>query len=102
MHYKAETGNKTHWTQLHYGWLDRTIDSLSGSVKINLELLLRQLKGMNEILIEYAQQIEALAKTPHYEKPVQALTCYKGIKQLFALTMITEISDIKRFPHPQN
>lgn len=101
LHYKAQTGNKTHWTQLHYGWLDRTIDSLSGSVKVNLVLLLRQLKGMNGILTEYTQQIEALAKTPHYEKPVQALTCYKGIKQLFALTMITEIGDIKRFPHPR-
>jgi len=101
LHYKAETGNKTHWTQLHYGWLDRTIDGLSGSVKINLELLLRQLKGTNGILTEYAQQVEELAKTPRYEKPVQALTCYKGIKQLFALTMITEIGDIKRFPHPR-
>ena len=25
----------------------------------------------------------------------------KGIKNLFALTMITEIGDIKRFPHPR-
>jgi transposase len=32
---------------------------------------------------------------------VQALTCYKGIKNLFALTMITEIGDVKRFPHPR-
>ena len=32
---------------------------------------------------------------------MQALTCYKGIKNLFALTMITEIGDIKRFPHPR-
>jgi transposase len=29
------------------------------------------------------------------------LTCYKGIKNLFALTMITEIGDVKRFPHPR-
>ena len=29
------------------------------------------------------------------------MTCYKGIKNLFALTMITEIGDIKRFPHPR-
>ncbi len=31
--------------------------------------------------------------------PVQALTCYKGIKNIFALTMITEIGDITRFTH---
>jgi transposase len=101
LHYKAETGNKTHWTKHHHGWLERTINDLSGSIKVNLELLLRQLKAMNDILTEYDQQIEVLAKTPYYEKPVQALTCYKGIKNIFALTMITEIGDIKRFAHPR-
>jgi len=100
-HYKVETQNKTHWTLRHYCWLERTIEASSGSLKVNLELLVRQLKGINRILTEYGQQIEVLAKTPRYEKPVQALTCYKGIKNFFALTMITEIGDVKRFPHPR-
>ena len=39
-----------------------------------------------------------MAKTERDEWSVQALTCYKGIKNLFALTMITEIGDIKRSP----
>ena len=95
LHYKAETGNKTHWTKHHHGWLECTINDLSG----NLELLLRQLKAMNDILTGYDQQIEVLAKTPYYEKPVQALTCYKGIKNIFALTMIMEIGALKRFAH---
>jgi transposase len=101
LHYKAETGNRTHWTKHHHSWLERTINDLSGSIKVNLELLLRQLKAMNDILTGYDQQIEVLAKTPYYEQPVQALTCYKGIKNIFALTMITEIGDIKRFAHPR-
>jgi len=101
LHYKAETGNKTHWTKHHHGWLERTINDLSGSIKVNLELLLRQLKATNDIVTGYDQQIEVLAKTPYYEKSVQALTCYKGIKNIFALTMITEIGDIKRFAHPR-
>jgi len=100
-HYKVETQNKTHWTLHHYGWLERTIKASSGSLKVNLELLVRQLKGISHILTEYGQQIEALAKTPRHEPLVQALTCYKGIKNLFALTMITEIGDVKRFPHPR-
>ncbi len=49
LHYKAETGHKSHWTK----GLARTIDGWSGSLKVNLELLLRQLKGFNEVLIEY-------------------------------------------------
>ncbi len=44
LHYKAETGHKSHWTK---------VDGWSGSLKVNLELLLRQLKGFNEVLIEY-------------------------------------------------
>jgi len=101
LHYKEQTGNKTHWTKYHYCWLARTVEAATGSLKANLELLLRQLKGLNALLVDYTQQIEALANTPRYQKPVQALTCYKGIKNLFALTMITEIGDIKRFPHPR-
>jgi len=101
LHYKAQTQNKTHWTKHHYCWLERTVEASSGSLKVNLDLLLRQLKGLNTILAEYGQQIDMLAKTQRYEKPVQALTCYKGIKNLFALTMITEIGDVKRFSHPR-
>ena len=83
LHYKAETGNKSHWTKHHYCWLVRTIDGLSGSLKVNLELLLRQLKALNEVLIEYGQQIEVLASSPRYQPAVQSLTCYKGIKNNF-------------------
>ena len=90
-----------HWTKLHYYWLARTVEAATGSFKVNLELLMRQLKGLNNNLGEYGEQIEALAKTSRYEKSVQALTCYKGIKNIFALTMITEIGDVKRFPHPR-
>ncbi|MCU7930194.1 MAG: transposase [Candidatus Thiodiazotropha sp. (ex Codakia rugifera)] len=77
--------------------------SWSPALRYNIAslLLLRQLKGLNNILAEYEQQIETLAKTQRYEKPVQALTCYKGIKNIFALTMITEIGDVKRFAHPR-
>jgi len=66
---------------------------------VNLQLLLRQLKGLNQILAEYGQQVEVLASTPRYQEAVQSLTCYKGIKNIFVLTMITEIGDVKRFPH---
>ena len=101
LHYKVQTQNKTHWTKHHYGWLERTVDGLSGSLKVNLELLLRQLKGFNEVLSVYGEQVEELANAPRYNKAVQSLTCYKGIKNMFALTMITEIGEVKRFSHPR-
>ena len=101
LHYKAQTGNKSHWTKHHYGWLQRTIKGSSGSLKVNLTLLLRQIRRLDEVLVEYGQHIEELADTPRYREAVQSLTCYKGIKNIFALTMITEIGDIQRFVHPR-
>lgn len=101
LHYKAQTGNKAHWTKLHYCWLERTVAEQSGSLKVNLELLCRQLHSLNQILKDYQHEIEELAQTERYEKRVKALTCYKGIKTIFALTMVTEIGDIRRFPHPR-
>jgi transposase len=86
---------------VHHSWLERTIAAQPGSLKANLELQYRQLQDINRSLAEYNQQIEALAQTERYQKPVQALTCCKGIKTIFALNMITEIGDIQRFPHPR-
>lgn len=101
LHYKAQTQHKSHWTKHHTCWLERTIESTAGSLKMNLSLLVRQLQSLDMILTEYDQEIESLAKSARYEKVVPALTCYKGIKNIFALTMITEIGDITRFPHPR-
>ena len=54
---------------------------------------------MDEMLAAYGEEVEALAVTPRYRESVQALICYlfyeQGIKHLFALTMITEIGDVK-------
>jgi transposase len=100
-HYKAETARKTHWQTHHYSWVERTVEGCSGSLKVNLSLLLRQLRSLDDILAVYGEEVEALAVTPQYREPVRALTCYKGIKHLFALTMITEIGDVKRFAHPR-
>ena len=81
--------------------MERTVEGCSKGLKTNLSLLLRQLKSLDDILVAYGEEVEALAVTPRYREPVKALTCYKGVKHLFALTMITEIGDVKRFAHPQ-
>jgi hypothetical protein len=41
-----------------------------GSLRVNLELLYRQLQDLNRLLTEYNQQIEELAQTERYQKPV--------------------------------
>ena len=67
---------------INYGWLNKTIGGCSGSLKVNLSLLLRQLKSLDDILAAHGEEVEALAVTPRYRDPVTALTCYKGIKNL--------------------
>ena len=101
LYYRSENKTRTHWTKHHYCWLERTIEDCEGSLKVNLQLLLKQIKALDEVLATYTQEIDAMAARPEYRVPVSALTCYKGIKNLIALTIITEIGDIKRFPHPR-
>ena len=64
LHYKAETEHKTHWRIHHYGWLNRTVEGCSGSLQVNLALLLRQLNSLDEILAAYGDAVEMLAATP--------------------------------------
>jgi transposase len=100
-HYKVEMNAKSHWSRNHLVWLERTAEELEGSLKVNLLLLLSQMKILENTMKEYGQAVDALAVSKRYEKPVQALTCYRGIKNTFAMTMITEIGGIKRFSHPR-
>jgi len=83
------------------GWLERTIAGGMCSLKINLPLFFRQRKHMDEMLSCYGEEVEALAVAPRYQEPDKALSGYQGIKNLFVLTMITEIGEVKRFAHPR-
>lgn len=101
LHYKSETGNTSHWTKHHLCWLDRKCDEATGSFQTNLKLLVQQMKWLFHTRNEYDKAIDELAATERYKKQVDALVCYKGIKNIFAMVMITEIGNIKRFKHPR-
>ncbi|MCK6608999.1 MAG: IS110 family transposase [Flavobacterium sp.] len=100
INFKSETENKSHWTKLHISWLDKKAESLNGSLKNNLKLLLQQMKWLMYTLAEYDKAIEELAQTERYKKQVSSLICYHGIKNIFAMVMITEIGNVNRFAHP--
>ncbi|MFN7904210.1 MAG: IS110 family transposase [Pseudobdellovibrionaceae bacterium] len=100
IHYKSETGNLSHWTKHHMSWLEKKVDTLEGSVKQNLKLLVQQMKWVDHTLDEYKKSVDELASTPKYKDEVNALVCYHGIKNIFAMVMITEIGSVDRFSHP--
>lgn len=101
LHYKLETSAKHHWTKSHENWLIDKVNKLSGVVRINFELLLRQLEKLNEGIAEYDKMIEEMADKERYKTRKDALNCFRGISTLTAMTLITEIGDVRRFKHPK-
>ena len=102
LHFKDETGKLCHWTKTHVRWIQDKISSLpGGSLKNNLNFLMMQITELRETISSYDAEIEKLSREKKYKKKVQALTCFKGLSELSAMTVITEIQDIRRFPHPK-
>ena len=55
---------------------------------------------MDQTLSGYEAEIQRIAGETTYVHKVKALTCYRGIDILSAMTLIVEIGDVKRFSHP--
>ena len=47
------------------------------------------------------REIAALAETAPYREPVGWLRCFRGIDTLAAMTLLAELGDFQRFPHPR-
>jgi transposase len=104
LNYKEETKkqNLGHWTQPHYHWLESTIGKIEDeALKFNLNYLYLELRQRQSQIEEYDKKIDSFAASPKFEKKVKALSSFRGIKTLTAMTLITEIDDIRRFDHPK-
>lgn len=103
IHYRESKGaTKSYWTQSHKNWLDTEIGKMKDRAqKFNLRLLREQLDQLTSQIELYDQEIKNIAQTPKYARKVDALSCYRGINTLTAMTLITELGDIKRFDHPR-
>lgn len=104
LNYRQDTNQEqaSHWTSIHRKWLEKNINALDSEVnKMNFKLLNDLLRNQENTLKAYETEIDKFASHEKYKKPVEALVCYKGIKNLTALTIIAEIGDIKRFNHPK-
>ena len=68
---------------------------LSAELRAALEPLLRAVEALNELIKEYDQRIETMAKKAYPE--VQLLKQVKGVGNLIALTYVLTIEDPQRF-----
>ena len=102
--YRQQTQNPSaaHWTQAHLRWLTARLGELQNPLaKLNLETLLGRLRLLEEQIHSHDETLRTLALDPKIRPQVQALSCYRRLDILSALTLVTEIGDIRRFGHPR-
>lgn len=94
--------NKNYWTVEHRAWLLTKVNESKEPVfKLNMTLLLDHLNQVETRINLYDEEIERIADGENYQEKVEALCCYRGVSVLTAMTLVTELSDIKRFTHPR-
>lgn len=100
--YRSDVGeNAAYWTDAHRQWLREKTRNAPESIKMNMTILLSQLDSLEEHIDDYAKKVEKIASTQKYKRRVQALICYRGISILSAMVIISELGNIRRFPHPK-
>lgn len=100
--YRRQTNTEGHyWTKQHLMWLNSETSKQPEVTKKIFERLLYQLVQMNSEIKALDEIIEEQALAERYQKKCQALSAFKGIDILSAMTLVTEIGDVRRFSHPK-
>lgn len=101
--FKQETASKSLWTKSYVEWLEHKCSyAKCCSTRINLRILLKQYHEIRGNIELYESELEHLSENEKYKEKMSALLCYRGISTVFALTILTEIGEIKRFKHPKS
>ena len=95
------TGSKTNWTKLHREWLARLRHEITGPLQIVLSSELEMLEYLESSQLAMDTRIAEIAQYRPWREPVEARCCFRGIKTLTAMTILSEIGDIKRFRSPR-
>lgn len=95
------TGSKTNWTQSHRAWLAMTARELTGPLGLIITHHLEHLEYLESQRSALDAAIERLAQQPPWREGAEALRCFRGIELLTAMTLLTELGDIRRFASPR-
>ncbi len=87
----------SHWSRRFIRWIER-IRMEKGSGNIALKAHLEELKHLRKIIAALNRAILALARAEEYWVPVKLLKTIPGISTLTAMTLLTELYEIGRFP----
>ena len=95
------TGTKTYWTKKHREWLAALRRQITGPLHTVLTSELEYLEYLETSQVALDAAITELARRHPWRTSVEALCCFKGIKVLTAMTIVSEVGDIKRFRSPR-
>lgn len=94
-------GGKSSWTKKHWEWL-RSLTFDHPADKIVFEDYLSNVELMKERLNRLEQALEAAAEEEPYRERVAALKCFRGIRTVTAVTLVSELHDFRRFTSPRD
>jgi len=90
------------WTKGFRAWLDALAEgpTLGWGARVALCTLVAQLRSLAEEAAYVDDQLKALAAHPRYAAAAEAMDAgYKGVGLRVALTVLTELGDLWRFPN---
>lgn len=85
------------WTLRFWGWLKKVKLSGAHSCFVLTEMI-SELTHRLEQLERFDAEIETAASSPEYAPYVGALRTLRGIQTLSAMTLLSELGDLRRFP----
>ena len=91
------SGTKSNWTIKHRAWLRQLQRELPGVLRTVLSTHLAHLEYLEEQRANLDVNLVSLSGCDPWRVPTAALRCFRGIDTLTAMTLVTEIGDIRRF-----
>jgi len=91
------TAGKSNWTHKHRIWLRKLHRELDGPLGTVLSHHLEHLEYLEAQKHSLEAEIHRYARSKPFRAKVEALCCFRGVKVLTAMTILTELGDIRRF-----
>jgi transposase len=91
---------KTRWTEAHMRYL-RHLSLPHDAQKIVLEEYLQAVDSGLERVRRLEDKMKALLETWEWAPVVKALMACKGFQEVAAMTIVSELGDLRRFEHPR-
>jgi transposase len=87
----------SHWTKRFIGWLEEEVVLLCAENKEPLLQYIAACKSLRKQKLDIVRKIRTLSRSDYYATNMELLCSIPGIGFYSAITLLTEIGDVKRF-----